>query len=272
LQELLHDPAVQFGLVPFGAALLAALLLKPLRLSGLAVFLGFAAAVYLGGDFSFEPLTAQRKIVLLGLAASVASIPLAFFDAAWVRPLLAAAGGASALWMAQRILQQQPLEHLFLWGAGIALYAGWIVFWMDKLHDQPVRAGSAGLALGLGTGLAALYGASASLGLYGIALGAGAGAYLLVQMLSGSRMPCSHPFTLPLSLIAGLVACLAVLAAKLPWYALLPLAAIPPVARYAPVSEKAALWVQSILLSAATLTCAAGALFLTWRVAGAPPL
>jgi len=272
LQEFLHHPAVQGGLVPFGIALLAAVLLRPLRLSGLAVTLAFAATVYLVSGISFESLTGSRKIVLLGLAAPVAAILLGLFNAAWMRSLLAAAGGASAIWVAQRILEQQQLAHMFLWGAGIALYAGWLVFWMDKLHDQPVRAGSAGLALGLGTGGAALFGASATLGMYGIALGAAAGAYLLVQMVTNNRLPCGSIFALPLALIAGLAGCLAVLGAELPWYALFPLAAIPPTAKIAPVSEKAALWLQSALLSAATLACAAGATYLTWRVAGAPPL
>ncbi len=270
MHELLHHPAVQAGLVPFGVALLVAVLLKPLRLSGLAVILGFAATVFLNHGFSFEFSSLKTKIVWMGVAAAVTAVPLALFSAGWVRPLLAAGGGACALWLFQHLLQQQPLAHMFLWGAGIALYAGGLVFWMDKLHDQPVRAGAAGLGLGLGTGLAVLFGGYASLGLYGVALGAAAGAYLLIQMITGGRLPCGYAFTLPLSLIAGLSATYGVLSVNLPWYALLPLAAIPLAARFTPVSDRAAVWLQSILLSAATLACAAGAVFLTWRVAGAP--
>lgn len=273
MQELLHHPAVLGGLIPFGVALLAAVLLKPLRLSGLAVILGFAATVYLDNGFSlnFSSLKTSHKIVWLGTVAALAAIPLTLLNASWMRPLLAAAGGASALWVAQRILEQQQLAHMFLWGSGIALYVGWLVLWMDKLHDQPARAGSAGLALGLGTGLAALFGGYASLGMYGVALGAAAGAYMLIQMITNNRLPCGYTFTLPLSLIAGLAGSYAVLSVELPWYALLPLAAIPLAAQIIPVSEKAALWLQSTLLSVATLACAAGAVYLTWRVAGAPP-
>jgi hypothetical protein len=133
-----------------------------------------------------------------------------------------------------------------------------------------VRAGSAGMALGFGTGAAALIGASALLGQFGLALGSAAGAYMLIQMISNSNLPCGRSYTLPLSLIAGLTGCLAVLTAQLPWYALIMLAAIPVLARI-PVSEKLALWLQSLLLSVASLVCAAGAAYLTWRVAGAPP-
>lgn len=267
MHGFLHHPAVQGGLVPFFAALLAAELLQRLRLSGVAVVAAFAATVYLVSGFAFEPLTASRKILLLGLLAPLAALLLGLFNAAWVRPLLAGAGGASAIWMAEHILGQQAPAPMFLWSAASALYVGWVVFWMDGLEHAPVRAGAAGLALGLGTGISALFGASVLLGMYGVSLGAAAGAYLLIQMVTNSRLPCGAVFTLPLALIAALTGCLAVLTSLSPWYALLPLAAIPPAARI-PVSEKSALWLQSVLLSAATLACAAVAVYLTW----APPL
>ena len=126
------------------------------------------------------------------------------------------------------------------------------------------------MALGLGTGGSALLGASALLGQFGLALGAAASAYLLLQTITNSRLPCGRSFTLPLSLIAGLIGCLTVLTAQLPWYALFMLAIIPLAAKI-PVPEKMGLWLQSLLLSIATLTCAAGAIYLTWYVAGAPP-
>lgn len=271
MQELLNHPAVQAGLAPFIAALIVAVLFQRMRLSGLAIIAGFAATVYLASDFSLEPLTAARKIVLLGLLSTVLTLPLMLFNPRWLRPVLAVAGGMAALWVVLRILQQQEMLPMLLWGAGCALYVGWLVFWMDGLNDTSVRAGSAGMALGFGSGGAALFGASALLGQFGLALGAAAGAFMLVQMLTNSSLPCGRSFTLPLSLTAGLISCLAVLTAQLPWYALLVLAAIPLSAKI-PVSEKSALWLQSVLLSAVTLACAAGAVYLTWRVAGAPPL
>lgn len=271
MHELLHHPAVQGGLVPFVAALITAELLQRLRLSGLAVVVAFAATAYLVSGLPFDTHSASHKLIWLGLLSPLVAIALSLINAAWVRPLLAALGGAAAIWMAERILQQQIPAAVFLWSAAIVAYVGWLLYWMDTLQDSPIRAASAGLALGLGTGLSALFGASALLGMYGLSLGAAAGAYLLIQMLTNRHLPCGYSFTLPLALIAGLIGSLAVLTAELPWYALIPLAAIPPVARI-PVSEKSALWLQSILLSAATLSCAAGAVYLTWRVAGAPPL
>ncbi len=271
LQEWLNHPAVQSGLAPFVVALLAAELLRRLRLSGLAIIAGFAVTVYLASNFSVDPLTATRKIVWLGIASSLLGVALIWFNGSLWRPILSIIAAAAAILVSLRILQQQPLDVAMQWGVGCALYVGWLVFWMDDLRDAPVRAGSAGVALGLGTGGAALFGGSALLGQFGLALGAAAGAYLMILAVTGSRLPCGRSFTLPLSLIAGLTGSLAVLTTQLPWYALAPLAAIPLAAKI-PVSEKQALWVQSLLLSVATLACAAGAIYLTWRVAGAPPL
>lgn len=271
MEELLSNPAVQGGLAPFVLALIATELFRRVRLSGLAIIAGFAVTVYLVSGFAFEPLTAARKIVLLGLLSAVLALPLMWFNPRGMRVLLALAGGAAAVWVALRILNQQEMTPMLLWGAGCALYVGWLVFWMDGLHAAPVRAASAGVGLGLGTGVAALFGASALLGQYGLALGAAAGAYLLMQMISSKPLPCGRAFTLPLSLIAGLTGCLAVLTAQLPWHVLPVLAAIPLAAKI-PLPAKQGLWIQSVLLSLVTLLCAAGAVYLTWRVTGAPPL
>lgn len=271
MHALMNHPAVQGGLAPFLVALIAAELFQRLRLSGLAVIAGFATTVYLVSGFAFEPLTATRKIVLLGLAASILGALLSWLAPRWARTALAIAGGVAALWMADRILQYQTIPNMLLWGAGCAFYTAWLVYWMDELQGDAVRAASAGLALGLGSGLAALFGASALLGLFGLSLGAAAGAVLLILMVTGSSLPCGRSFTLSLSLIAALSACLGVLTAELPWYALPLLAAIPLAAKI-PVPAKSALWLQSLLLSAATLLVAAGAVYLTWRVAGAPPI
>ena len=270
MQELLDHPAVQGGLAPFVIALIVAELLQRLRLSGLAIIAGFAATVYLVSGFSFEPLTSARKIVLLGLISAVLALMIFRFNWRPLRVILVIAGGIAAVWMALRILQQQDLTHMLLWSSGCSLYVGWLIFWMDTLHESPVRAGSAGMTLGLGTGGSALLGASALLGQFGLALGAAASAYLLLQAVSNSRLSCGRSFTLPLSLIAGLIGCLAVLTTQLPWYAL-PVLAIIPLAAKIPVPEKRGLWLQSLLLSIATLAFAAGAIYLTWYVAGAPP-
>lgn len=267
MQALLTHPAVQSVLAPFVVALLSAELLQRMRLSGLAILAGFAITVYLVSGFAYAPLTSTNKIILLCVGSCLLAIPLSLINWTLWRPVLTVLAAAAAVWVAQRVLLQHPTAVALQWGVGSALYVGWLVFWMDDLQDSPVRAGSAGMALGLGSGAALMIAGSSLLGKYDLAIGSAAAAYLFIMLASNSHLPCGRSFTLPLALIAGLTSCLAVLTAKLPWYVLAVLAAIPLVAKL-PVSEKSAVWVQAILLSAATLACAFSAVYLSWRING----
>lgn len=271
MQELLNHPAVQAGLAPFLVALVTAELFQRLKMSGLAIIAGFAITIYLASDFSFEPLTATRKIVLLALCGTALALPLGLLKERWVNLLLGVLGAAAAVWTLLRILQQQETQAMLLWGAGCAAYSAILVWGMDRLEQQPLRAANAATALGMGTGGAALVAASGLLGQFGLALGAAAGAHLLIQMVSNAPLPAGRMFTLPLALVAALTGCMAVLSAQLVWYALPLLAAIPLLAALIPL-PKQPLWIQSLLLGLATFGCAGGAIYLAWRVAGNIPL
>jgi hypothetical protein len=271
LQELLNNPAVQAGVAPFLVALITAGLFRRIRLSGLAIIAGFAVTVYLASNFTIEPLTSVRKIVLLGLISAALALLLTLLNFRRFGFLLPILGGAAAIWTVQRILQQQPAQAILLWGAGCAAYAAILVWGMDKLSDQePLRAASAASALGIGTGGAALVGASALLGQFGLALGAAAGAHLLIQMIANKPFPTGRTFTFPLAMISGLTGCVAVLSAQLPWYVLPILAAIPFAAWFAPLPGRS-VRMQSLLLSILTFAFAVGAIYMTWRVAGDVP-
>jgi hypothetical protein len=270
LQELLNHPAVQAGFAPFLAALITAELFQRIRLSGLAIIAGFAVTVYLASDFTIEPLTASRKIVLLGLISAALGLLLGLFRLSCFNLLLPVLGGATAIWTAQRILQQQPPQVALLWGIGCAAYVAILVWGMDKLENEPLRAASAATALGMGTGGAALVGASALLGQFGLALGSAAAAYLFIHMLSNQVLPAGRAFSLPLALIAGLTGCIAALSAKLPWYALPILAAIPLAAWLMPQPRQSPR-IQSLLFALPAFAFAGGAIFVTWRVAGDVP-
>ena len=259
------------GLAPFLAALIVAELLQRPRLSGLAIIAGFAATVYLASDFNFYPLTASRKIVLSGLAGTILALLLGLLRTRWFGALLPVLGGAAAIWTAQRILQQQEPQLVLQWGAACAVYVALLVWGMDKLLDQePLRAASAGTALGIGTGAAALVGASALLGQFGLAIGSAAAAHLLIQMFTNQTLSTGRVFTFPLALITGLTGCIAVLSARLPWYALIILAGIPLAARLVPLPGKS-IRTHSLQLLILTFAIAGGAVYLTWRSAGDVP-
>ena len=271
MQALLNNPAIQAGIAPFLAALVTALLFQRIKLSGLAVIAGFAVTIYLASDFTIVPFTAARKIVLLGLISAALALLLTLMQLRWIDSLLPVLGGAAGVWTVQRIIQHQAHQEILLWGAGCAAYVAILVWGMGKLSDkEPLRAASAASALGIGTGGAALVGASALLGQFGLALGSAAAAHLLIQMAANKSLPTGPTFTLPLAVIAGLTGCVAVLSARLPWYVLPILAAIPIAARFAPL-PKWSILMRSLLLSLITFALAAGAIYMTWKVAGNVP-
>lgn len=267
MHALITHPAVQAVLLPFIVALLSAELLQRLRLSGLAIIAGFAITVYLISGFGYTPLTGTRKIIWLGLASGLLGILLTLISGALWRPVLAVLSAAAAVWVVINTLSQYNTAHALQWGAGIALYAAWIVYWMDELHEAPVRAASAGLALGLGSGATLLIASVPVLGKLDLAIGSAAFAYLTIMLISNSHLPCGRSFTLPIALITALTGAVALMATKLPWSIFAIFAAIPLVAKL-PVSDKSAVWIQATLLSSATLLCAIGAAYLSWRMHG----
>ena len=147
----------------------------------------------------------------------------------------------------------------------VAAIAVAVTVWLNhRLADAPVRAGAAALALGVGGGIAAILGASATYGLYAIAIGAGAGAFLLVQMLTNRRTAAGATLALPAA-AAARSSPLDVLLAKLAWYALVPLVLVPLVARL-PVPERAPVWLQAVILSVYAFTAAAVSWVLAWQL------
>jgi hypothetical protein len=256
---------VQAGVAPFVVAPIVALLLLSFRLGGLAVVAAFAIAVYFVAGFTFTPLTATRKIILLGLFSPVIGIlaDFAFKPTRIGAAVLTLAGAAAALWVFWPVLSQKDAAEAGLLG-GAAAVAFMVGFGQMFLAEHAVRAGSAGLGAGLGVGIASILSASATYGLYGIAVGAGAGGFLLVQMIRGKMIAAGATFTLPAMLIAGLIGAGAMVLAKLPWYALLVLALVPVGARL-PVPEKAPVWLQAVLLSLYSFIIGGVACALAWQ-------
>jgi len=162
------------------------------------------------------------------------------------------------------VLAQKPAAEGWLLGATTVVVISFMVgFSQLYLAADAVRAGAAGLGLGLATGVAAILSASATYGLYGIALGAGAGGFLLPQMITGKKSFAGATFTLSAILIGGLVAAGTMVLAKLPWYALLVLALVP-VGAHLPAPGKAPVWLRAVLLSLYCFVIGAAACALAW--------
>ena len=261
---------VQVSVVPlvaaFVVALVVALLLRPLQLGGLAVVAAFLTTVYFVSGLGFSPLTATRKIIILSIAAPVVGILIdfAFKPTRIGAVVLALCAAAGALWVFWPVLAQKPAAEGWLLGASAVVVISFVVGYSQLyLAADAVRAGAAGLGLGLATGVAAVLSASLTYGGYGIALGAGAGGFLLPQMITGKKSFAGATFTLPAMLTGGLVAAGAMVLAQLPWYALLVLGLVPVGARL-PAPGKAPVWLQAVLLSLYCFVIGAVACALAW--------
>jgi hypothetical protein len=266
MQDLLNHPAVQGGIAPFVAGLIVALIFAPARLAGLAAIAGFAVTVWMVGGFSFTPLTATRKIILVSLVAAGTGVcaDLAFKPTRASGAVLGILFGAGAAWVFWTVLSQKPMQEGLALGAGVCVLVAWLVAACHMLRDAPVRAGAAGLTLGLGVGIAAVLAASASFGQYGMAVGAACGGLLLVQMIRGRSAAAGATLTVAVGTTLGLVAGGAFMLAELPWIAL-PVLALVPLAVRIPLPSGLPVWGEAVLASVLGGIPAAAACFLVWQ-------
>lgn len=266
MHSILSDLAVQAGVAPFLAGLVVAVALQPLRLSGLAMIAAFLTCAYLVSGLQFTPLTATRKVLILGIAAPLVGMLADFaFKPTWTgAALLAFAAGGATLWVFWPVLLQKSAPQAWVLGATAAVTLAFMIgFAQLRLAEDSVRAGAAALGLGLGAGIASIFSASALYGSYGIALGAGAGGFLLPQMIRGKPAFAGATFALTAILLGGLVAAGAMILAQLPWYAAAVLALVPVAVRL-PAPARAPVWLQAVLFSLYALVVATAACILAW--------
>jgi len=272
MEELLQNPAIQAGILPFAAALIVAAVLRNTRQLGLAIAAGFLCAVALTMGFSFESLTSVKKLVLVGIAAAALGVVLEITtnQPRWPhRLILAAVVAAGVFWVLQRILQQKDASMAAVAGAAAAFYCLALLAGAERASRDPVCAAATVLVVGLASGALALLGASAQLAQLGIALGAGAGAALLVQMVAGASAPVGWTLGLAAQWIAGLIGLLAVFTGSLPWYCLLPLPLVAWSAKLAPGPARP-VWQRAVLTVLFALVPVSLAVALAWFTAGAP--
>lgn len=264
MQELLDNPAVQGGLAPFAVALVVAFALFSVRLAGLALLAALGTAVYLIGGFAFLPVSAQQKILVISLAVPLLGViaDLAFKPTRTAGAVLGLLFGLAAIWVGWNVLRQKDAAGALAAGTGVVALVAWLTGACFALRDDAVRAGAAALTLGLGVGVSALLSASGSYAQYGASVGAGAGAFLLVQMLLGRTIRAGATFALTAGVACGLLAAGALLGAQLPWYAAAVLALVP-VATLLPL-PRAAVWMQAVVASSYGGIAAAAACLLSW--------
>jgi hypothetical protein len=226
VRELLAHPAVQGGLGPFLAGLAAALVLHPARLAGLAAACGFFAAVYLTGQLSLE-----KKLLMLSAAAPVvgALADLALRPTRAAGVVLGVVFGIVCFWMFLDTLGGMRAHRLVLYAVGIGALVAATVAFTFLSHDEPPRAGAAGVGLGLAVGVLAYLGGARTLGLWAFGLAAGSAGFLLVAMVLGRHVVAGASLALSIGVIGAALATAVALQRGLAWQhagllALVPLA------------------------------------------------
>jgi len=222
MDALIQHPAFQAGIAPLAVALVAALVLAPVRLAGLAVIAGYATMVAATTGFSFTPMSASRKVLLLVLLAPLAGLAIDLARAPLRRaaPVLAIAAGAASAWAFATVLAQREPAQAWGQGAGIAVFVAMLAWLVMRRADDAPATGAAGVGLGLGAGIAALLSASTGYFMAGVAIAAASGALQLVQL--GARRPLVLGATAAatIGIAAALFAAASTMLAQLPWYAL----------------------------------------------------
>jgi len=266
MSTLLSNPAVQSGIIPLIVAFVAAFLLK--RFGGFWPGLAFAVAyyisVYLAAGFQFYPFTSTRKILILGIVAIILGIIIdtTKIGRKHLPVIIFALGAIAALWVIWPVLARQEGIALLIMAFPSLLYVAWLCVGTHKLRQNPEQGAMVALALGLGTGISAILGASALVGQLSMAIGAIAGALLLLHLVN-QNIKTGSTFMLPVGLLSGLLGIGAVIYASLPWYCLIPLAATP-LTTYIQLPDQLTKIKLLLLLAAVTLPFPIIAIVLTW--------
>jgi hypothetical protein len=270
MDALLEHPAVQAAVLPFLVALVVAAVLRKTHHVGLAITAAFLCAAAFTVGFQFESLTAVKKLVLVAIAAAVLGAVLQSRHAHMQRVdrmMIMVGVVLAVLWMLQRILLQQPPAAAALAGAMAIAYTLAVLAGAGRASNDPVAAAASTLVTGVATGALALFGASALLAQLGIAIGAGAGAVLLLLVVFGARAPGGWTLAFSAQVTAALVAVLAVASGSLPWYCLLPVPLAPWLAHFGSRTGKPP-WQRALLCSIFALVPAAIAVVLAGYITG----
>jgi hypothetical protein len=265
MSAFFDDPMFQAGLAPFVVALGVAWALVATRLAWLALAAALVTVFALSTGISFSPLTAARKIMLLVLLASLVGAALDQWGnaprrAAWV---LAGLCGLAGAWVFQSVFAQAEGAQGWLHALGVAGFVAVLTALVLRLRDDGVATGAATLALGAAVGVVAILSASLGHMMNSIALAAGGGALLLLQLLRGRTSAPGYLGTLTLALAAALFAAAPLVLSQSRWFTLVLLLPLPVLAGL-PWFGAGALRRRIVLLTLACLGAAALPILAAW--------
>jgi hypothetical protein len=275
MASILAHPAFQSAVAPFAASLLMALLLRRagVRWQGLAVLAGWLAVVGLAVGFQFEPLTSTRKIVLLSVLLPVLALGLEWSPLT-IRTRLAVLAGlacAAMLWILWPVLARTGLAEALPQAAGLLAYVVFVVLAFGLLARNRVEPlGGAALAMSLGTGGAAILGASALYGQLGFALAAASGGLILPWLMRPHLPVLGSMAAMAVAIPLAFIGAAGIVYADLSWWVLPCLALVPVAARlgWKFIGNMESVWGRMILVTLAGLLPALLGVWISWQSSG----
>jgi hypothetical protein len=254
------------GIAPLLVAVAIAAMLARTRYAWLAVAAAYATMILLSTGYAVTPLTVARKIALLGLATplvgvAVDALPL---RSRTVAPILAVGAGLVSLWVFSTVLSQREEASRLVAGAGVAVFVTLLALLVLQQRQDGLRSGAAGLGMGLAVGVAGFLSASIGALFSGVAIAAGCGGVLLVQVLLARPLAAGFSGALPIGLLCALIAAGTLLLAQLPWHAL-PLLLLVPAATLLPAPGRGHPIVRATVLAAYALVAASAPILAAWH-------
>ena len=268
MSEIVGHPLFQGGLAPLVVALIVGFALARTRFAWLAIMPAYATMVALDTGFSLFPPTVARKTMAIGLLAPLVGIAADFYPRASRRIAVALVivTALLSLWIFQTVLQNHDGATAFLAGTGVTLFVAAMIASMLRLRDDGIRAGAAGLGLGLAASIGGILSASIGALVAGAAIASACAAMLIVQVALSRMLAPGFTGTLPVGLLVALIAAGTQQLALLPWYAL-PLLLLVPLAAAMPVSHHRSPIVRATILAGYALAASALPIGAAWYAA-----
>jgi hypothetical protein len=263
MESLAQHPGFQSAVAPFLSAMVVALLLLRTRVAGLAIVVGIVMCAWLAIGLDLFPLTSTRRVLLTMLLASVVGASVDWRQMTFPTWPLAIFGALAGLFAVYPALLNAGDLRAVAEAVGLATFCVVVIYGFDRLRDDAVRSGAAGVGTGMGVGVACVLGASASLGQLGIAVAAAAGGVLLVVMVRGT-LHTGRAATLTLGIATALLAAAGMVLADVPWYALPLIAAIPFIAGLPLLDAARPAWMRATAHTTVAVVAAAVAIGVMW--------
>jgi hypothetical protein len=179
---------------------------------------------------------------------------------------LVVAMGLLSIWVFLTALQNRDRTSAVAAAVGIAAFVTAVIATNLRLRDDGLRMGATGMGLGLATGIAGVVSASIGALIAGVAIAAGCGAMLIVQITQSRKLVPGFTGAMTIGLLCSLIAAGTYLLAELPWYAL-PSLLLIPIAASLPVPERRPLIARVAIVSGYALAAAIIPIGAAWYAA-----